>query len=178
MSGSTDKATPPLLYVLRHAKSSWDDPGLSDHDRPLAPRGRKAAKVVGRHLEEAGIRPELVLCSSARRARETYELVQPVGELLIEPALYGASADEVIERVREVPDSTDAVMVIGHNPALQMAVLSLVSSRQGGDARAFQQLREKFPTCALATVRVTGSWPRLGPSGGELVGLVRPADLG
>jgi hypothetical protein len=61
------------LYLLRHAKSSWEDVGLADHDRPLAPRGRRAAKAIGRHLRDSGIEPELVLCSSARRAQETLE---------------------------------------------------------------------------------------------------------
>lgn len=172
-----------LLYVLRHAKSSWKEPGLQDHERSLAPRGRKAAQALGRYLEQGGIRPSLVLCSSARRARETYELVNPGGELEIEPALYGAGADEVIERVREVPESTHSAMVIGHNPALQLAVLWLVSmplkaqERGRTESVELRSVREKFPTCALAAVRFSGPWRRLGPGRGELVGLVRPTDI-
>ncbi|MBV9338789.1 MAG: histidine phosphatase family protein, partial [Solirubrobacterales bacterium] len=69
------------LYVLRHAKSSWDDPMLDDHDRPLAPRGRKAAKLIGEHIQKAGIEPDQVLCSSSRRTRETLDAVAPGGEI-------------------------------------------------------------------------------------------------
>lgn len=182
MPEAADEST-HLLYVLRHAKSSWKEPGLQDHERPLAPRGRKAAQALGRYLEQVGIQPSLVLCSSARRARETYEQVNPGGELEVEPALYGAGADEVIGRVRVVPESTSSVMVIGHNPALQLAVLCLVSmppvaqDRDRAESVELRSVREKFPTCALATVRFGGPWRRLGPGRCELVGVVRPADV-
>ncbi len=116
-----------LLHVLRHAKSSWEEPGLEDHDRPLAPRGRKAAAAVSRYLKEATISPSLVLCSSAKRALQTYEGVRPSGELLVETGLYAATAGEVIERLRDVPESTDSTMVIGHNPTMQLLVVWLAS---------------------------------------------------
>jgi phosphohistidine phosphatase len=172
-----------LLYVLRHAKSSWKEPGLEDHERPLAPRGRKAAGALAHYLREAAIAPSLVLCSSARRTRETYEGVRPSGELLVEPALYDATAGEVIERLREVPESTDAAMVIGHNPTMQLLVLWLASphfSPAGGagtDSRELEEVREKFPTCALATLRFACPWRELAPGGAKLSALVRPADL-
>jgi phosphohistidine phosphatase len=172
-----------VLYVLRHAKSSWKEPGLEDHERPLAPRGRKAAATLARNLREAGIEPSLVLCSSARRARETYDGVKPSGELLVEPELYGASAGEVIERLRQLPESTGSAMVIGHNPTVQLLVLWLASphfspeeSEPAGSAE-LEAVREKFPTCALATLAFESSWRELGPGGAELTGLVRPADL-
>lgn len=177
-----ESAGQPLhqLHVLRHAKSSWEEPGLEDHDRPLAPRGRKAAAAVSRYLEEETIRPSLVLCSSAKRALETYEGVTPSGELLVEPALYGATADEVIERLRDVPESTPSTMVIGHNPTMQLLVVWLASgalSPGGTNSPQLEQVREKFPTCALATLHFTGPWGELGPGRAELTGLVRPADL-
>ena len=90
------------LLLLRHAKSSWDDPSLADHDRPLAPRGRKAAKRIGAHLRRENSSVALVLCSSATRARETLDLVAPPGEIRFEPELYGATAAELIERLRRV----------------------------------------------------------------------------
>jgi phosphohistidine phosphatase len=172
-----------VLYVLRHAKSSWKEPGLEDHERPLAPRGRKAATALGRHLHEAAIEPSLVLCSSARRARETYKEVTPSGELLVEPPLYAATAGEVIERLRQVPESTPSAMVIGHNPTVQLLVLWLASPRFSpqGSARTgspeLEDVREKFPTCALATLTFGGPWRELGPGGAELTALVRPAEL-
>ena len=173
-----------LLYVLRHAKSSWEEPGLEDHDRPLAPRGRRAAADMARHLKDAEIRPSMVLCSSALRARETYERVKPTGELLVEPDLYGATAGEVIERLRELPEAADTAMVIGHNPTMQLLVVWLASSNLSperttrADSLQLEQVREKFPTCALATLAFERRWRELAPGRAELRGLVRPADLG
>ncbi len=88
------------LFVLRHAKSSWDDPELVDHDRPLAPRGQRAAKLLADYMRRERIRPALVLCSSARRTIETYEGVRPSGELSIETGLYDAGGDELLGRLR------------------------------------------------------------------------------
>src|SRR5437764_6878294 len=136
------------LYVLRHAKSSWDDPAASDHDRPLAPRGRKAAKATARHLREQRVEPELVLCSTARRARQTLERIEPsLGRraVHVERELYGASADELLERLRAVDDAVGSVMLIGHNPGLEDLILAL--------ARPSPRRREveaKYPTAALA----------------------------
>jgi phosphohistidine phosphatase len=156
------------LYLLRHAKSSWEEPGLSDHDRPLAPRGRRAAKAIGRHLRDHGIEPELVLCSSAVRARQTLERIGLEGR--IEPELYGAGAEELLARLHAVPASVRSVMLIGHNPDLQELALLLAS-----DAR---ELEAKFPTGALATLTFGGhDWGALGPGTAELSGFVRPRDL-
>jgi phosphohistidine phosphatase len=172
-----------LLYVLRHAKSSWEEPGLEDHERPLAPRGRKAAAALARHLGEVGIEPSLVLCSSALRARETYDRVRPSGELSVEPQLYGATAGEVIERLRQVPESTGSAMVIGHNPTVQLLVMWLASPHFSpkGSVRVgspeLESVREKFPTCALATLAFGCPWRELGPGAAELTGLVGPAGL-
>src|ERR1044071_581082 len=101
------------LYLLRHAKSSWDDESLADHDRPLSGRGRRAADAIGRHLRAEGIEPELVLCSSAARARETLARIGLTGD--VERDLYGASATELLARVRELPRSLESVLMIGHN---------------------------------------------------------------
>src|SRR5919108_5777471 len=96
-----------FIYLLRHAKSSWDT-GEPDHERPLAPRGRRAAKAMRRHLRAQRIEPELVLCSTARRARETLERIEPAlggSDVLVERELYGASRGELLERLRSVPDA-------------------------------------------------------------------------
>jgi phosphohistidine phosphatase len=163
------------LYLLRHAKSSWKQPELADRDRPLAGRGRRAAKAIGRHLREAGIDPELVLCSPARRARETLERIEPAlgrGAVRVEPALYGASAGELLTLLREVPDAVGSVMLIGHNPA--MAGLALDLAGRGSD---LARLEQKFPTAALATLQFAGSWRELKDGGAELVGFVTPKEL-
>lgn len=160
------------LFLLRHAKSSWENEDLADHDRPLAGRGRKAAKRIGKHLRSEGIHPALVLCSSARRARETLERVGPDGEVRIESELYGASASELLERLRRVPDATESVMLIGHNPAIQELALELAD-----DGDRLQDVERKFPTCALATLAAPGGWSELRPGSAELVGFVRPKEL-
>lgn len=159
------------LLLLRHAKSSWDDPALADHDRPLAPRGRKAAKLIGAYLRDRRTSVSLVLCSSAARTRETLELVRPGGEIAIEPGLYGASADELLARLRRVPEEVESVMLIGHNPAVHELAIRLASDSG--------ELREgKFPTGALATFAVPGSWEELDRGKTELLAFVKARELG
>src|ERR671923_1158092 len=135
------------LFLLRHAKSSWKDEGLADRDRPLAGRGRRAAKVMARHLQEEKISPALVLCSPARRTRETLEAVSPSGEVRIEDELYGASEAELLERLRRVPEAIESVMLIGHNPAIEELALGLASRGE-----RLEDVERKFPTGALATL--------------------------
>jgi phosphohistidine phosphatase len=159
------------LFLLRHAKSSWDDPSLADYDRPLAPRGRKAAKRIRAHLRHEQIRVALVLCSSARRAHETLDLVAPPGEIRIEQELYGAPADELLERLRRVSDAADAVMLIGHEPAIRDLAVCLI----GGGSELTER---KFPTAALATLTFTGPWSTLEPEHAELAAFVTPRELG
>lgn len=186
------------LFVLRHAKSSWDQPGLDDHDRPLAPRGVRASELLSAHLRREQIQPALILCSSARRARETLELavLGPDGgdgprtsaEVQIEPALYTATASELIERLRRVPPGTSSVMLIGHNPALHTLVATLArpedppppAREQGASAPdgRLDAVRDKFPTGALAALAFTGAWSQLRPGCAELSDFVRPRDLG
>jgi phosphohistidine phosphatase len=161
-----------VLHIARHAKSSWEDQDLPDHDRPLAPRGRKAAKRMAKHLRDEGISPSLVLCSSARRTRETLERVEPGGDVRVERELYGASASELLDRLRRVPDEIQSVMLIGHNPAVQELALKLAAD---GDRLA--DVERKFPTCALATLSVRGRWGELEAGAAELVAFVRPKDL-
>jgi phosphohistidine phosphatase len=163
-------AEPKRLLLLRHAKSSWDDPTLADHDRPLAERGRKAAQLIGAYLHRERIPVSLVLCSSARRARETLELVDPPGDVQIEQELYGASADQLLERVRQLPETSDSVMLIGHNPAMQGLAVDLA-----GDGRELAE--QKFPTGALAMIRFVGPWRDLRAGAGELAGFVKPREL-
>jgi phosphohistidine phosphatase len=164
------------LYLLRHAKSSWDDPTLADHDRPLAPRGRRAAKVMAKHLGRKGIAPELVLCSPSRRTRQTLTRIAPSmgksADVQFEPGLYAASAPVLLEVLHEVPDEVESVMLIGHNPGIQDLALSL--ARAGSKSA---RVRSKFPTAALATLEHNGSWRELAPGSAELVSFVKPKEL-
>jgi phosphohistidine phosphatase len=161
------------LYLLRHAKSRWDDPGCPDSQRRLAPRGVRDARRVAKHLRGLGVAPELVLCSSAVRTRETLELVLPAlgaAPVRFEDELYGAASEVLLERLRTLPEEIGSVLMIGHNPGLQDLALTLVSS-EADRAR----LAAKFPTAALATLAVP-SW-RLDPGDAELVDYVVPKQL-
>jgi phosphohistidine phosphatase len=164
------------LYLLRHAKSSSDDSGLADHDRSLAPRGRRATKVLAAHLHREGIKPELLLCSSARRARETLEGIAPaLGDdvsVQVVRELYGASDRDLLERLQAIPDGARSAMLIGHNPAIQSLALNLAGS---GEDRP--RMERKYPTGALATLTFSGSWRELEPHAARLDGFVKPKDL-
>ena len=167
------------LYLLRHAKSSWDDPRLPDYERPLSGRGRRAAGLIATHLERHAIRPSLVLCSSARRTRETLDAIRTAlgqnAEVLVEDELYGADAGQLVARLGRCPPGARSVMVIAHNPGLEDLAHQLAGD---GDERALRQLRAKYPTGALATLDVgEHPWQDLAPGQAYLVGLVTPKDL-
>jgi len=176
MSVQSEDSPTKRLYLLRHAKSSWKDTSLSDHDRPLAGRGRRAAKAIARYLREQDIQPELVVCSTARRARETLDRIEPVlgaPAVQVEDDLYAASADALLERLRSVPDDVASVMLIGHNPGLQELALDLARRSD-----TVVELEAKYPTAAVATLEVPiASWQELDRDTAELVALVRPRDL-
>jgi phosphohistidine phosphatase len=164
------------LLLLRHAKSSWDEPALDDHDRPLSARGVRAARWIASHLRERQLRPELVLSSSARRARQTLDAVQSVlddaVDVQVDDELYGASAYALVQRLRIVDASIASVMVIGHNPGLEDLAVDLAGD---GDPTALKQLHTKFPTAALAVLDLDHSeWARLGTGLGYLREIVLP----
>lgn len=167
------------LYLLRHLKSSWAVAGQPDFDRPLAPRGRKAGRAVARYLARARIRPELVLCSAARRTRSTLELVGADWtdvDACIERALYEASDKVLLERLRAVPDLVGSIMLIGHNPGLERLTMLLCAGR--GDEQGLEQIDAKFPTGALAVLEPdSASWADLGRGRCQLQTFVRPSDL-
>jgi phosphohistidine phosphatase len=163
-------------FLLRHAKSSWKEGGLADHDRPLAPRGWKAAKLLREHLRREAVAPAVVLCSSARRARETLEGIAPAlakdVPVRIERELYTASEQRLLERLRALDDDLDSVLVIGHNPALERLALTL-----SGGGEPLDALRRKYPTGALATLELAGSWSELASGSAELTDFVTPKGL-
>jgi phosphohistidine phosphatase len=166
-----------ILYVLRHAKSDWGDSSLEDFDRPLNPRGRKAAKAVGKELRKRKIKPDLVLASPAVRARQTIERVQDAygGEFNIEdePSIYGSERETLVDLIKSAPDDVHRLLIVGHNPGLQDLVVKL--SRPG---ELLDEAAEKFPTATLAEIRFdTKSWGEVAPQQGILECLVRPRDL-
>lgn len=160
------------LVLLRHAKSSWDDADLDDFDRPLAPLGERAATRMGRYLREHDVIPELVLCSSAVRTRQTLERLELPEATRIEVVddLYGAPPVVVLDRVRHVDDHIASVMVIAHNPGLHETVASLVDRRSDAPA--------EFPTAALAVLRLPiERWLDLTSGIGRLVDFMVPRSL-
>jgi phosphohistidine phosphatase len=168
------------LFILRHAKSSWDDPGLHDHQRPLAPRGRRAVQLLHTYVRVHKIEPSLVLCSSARRTQETLDGVAPAGQSVIEPELYSASAGGLLDRIRRIPADTPSAMMIGHNPAMQMLVLRLAApphTTVRDEESDLATVQRKFPTGTLATITFECEWQDLAAGAGVLTGLVRPKDL-
>ncbi len=167
------------LYVLRHAKSSWDSHALDDHDRPLGSRGLRALEVMSTYMKTCGVEPQLVLCSSSRRTRETLDGIEVGGEHLIEPALYSATCDQVLARLRELPDDVTSVMLIGHNPTVQMLVLRLSNHEGSGppDPRR-DTLKHKFPTGALATLSFDCAWGQLASGRARLEEFVTPKGFG
>ena len=166
------------LLVLRHAKSSWNNSYLADHDRPLAPRGERAAEALAAHVATIDPPPALVLCSTARRAQDTLEPVRaklPDGTaVLIEDELYGAAAPHLLDRIREIAEETASVMLVGHNPGLEDLVKGL---GREGDPDLLARVHTKFPTGALATLAFPGPWKGLAWGGATLEAFVVPADL-
>lgn len=166
------------IFLLRHAKSSWDQPELDDHDRPLAPRGSRAADRMARHVSKLRPSPTLVLCSSAVRARQTmHPAAAALGDgaaVLVEDGLYSFDAQVLLDRLRVVPEGTTAVLLVGHNPAMQDLTMRLAA---GGDAAALARARQKYPTGALAVLRTDGAWRSLGDGRATLLGFAAPRDL-
>lgn len=167
------------IFLLRHAKSSWKDPGLADHDRPLAGRGRRASKLMARYLRQQGVTPALVICSSALRARQTLDRVagsgSPVaaGKVQVERGLYLASGEHLLGRLREVRERTASVMLVGHNPGME----DLARRLAGGDGVELDRLGAKFPTGALVVLELHGRWRELTEGQCRLVAFVTPGDL-
>jgi phosphohistidine phosphatase len=156
------------LMLLRHAKSDWPD--VPDHDRPLAKRGQHDAPLVGRWLRDHGYLPEIVLCSDARRTRQTWKLVaRELGgspEVRFDPRAYAASELTLLCLVRELPAACRSALLIGHNPGLVDLARSLVGP--GGQGIS-------FPTAAVAVLEFDGGWPGLASGHARLLDFTTPA---
>jgi phosphohistidine phosphatase len=163
------------LLVLRHAKSSWENPMLDDYDRPLAPRGKKAAQRVADRLRSWAVHPEVVLCSSARRAVDTWRHIEAAlavdAPIMIEDSLYGASSVALLRRLEEVSDDVGCVLLVGHNPGLE----DLATALAGAGKRSLRdELAMKFPTAALLLLSFEGGWSDLQPGSATLEQFFKP----
>jgi len=158
------------LYLLRHAKSSWDDPGLKDLDRPLNERGLKAAPRIGKYMRKEKIRPDLVLSSPALRAKQTTKLVCEgaglTGVVDFNERIYEASAHRLFEIVAGLEDRFGSAMMVGHNPGFEEFLAALTGQSQ------------RMPTAALACIELNlEKWSDIVAGCGKLKWLIRPKDL-
>ncbi|HKL77263.1 MAG TPA: histidine phosphatase family protein [Gammaproteobacteria bacterium] len=167
------------ILLLRHAKARPGDADTLDADRPLDPRGEAAATAVGGYLARAGWLPDAVLCSAARRARETLEGLwrdwphQPPA--VYEEALYAAGPADLLARLQEADPETETVLVVGHNHTIQQAALDLAG---GGNTAAYAQMKARFPTAGLALLEAdVADWSELHPGGADLRAFVGPEDV-
>lgn len=168
------------LTLLRHAKSGWDDPVARDFDRPLNPKGQRAAELMGRHMRSTRAHFDHVAASPAVRVVETLDRVEAgYGETIAptwDKRLYLASAATLLEAIRELPDSAATVLMSGHNPGLEELVLLLVPDREGDSLR--DDVERKFPTASVAVLELAiDAWEDVRPGCATLARFVRPRDL-
>lgn len=164
------------LHLMRHAKAV-DDRGSADRDRALADRGHKDARKMGRFLQEQGVAPDLILCSAAKRTRETYEAVReffPKTEVWFEEKLYMAEESDIADAIAAVAPGIKEILLIGHNPGIHRFAAD--KARKGKD-RLIDELSTGFPTATVAslTFNIT-DWDEIGRKGGELIRLRSPED--
>jgi len=166
--------------LLRHAKSSWAETGQADRDRPLNERGKRSAAAVGRYMASHGLVPQLVLCSPARRARETWTLA--AGELkespavLVAPEIYDfGDGKALMECLRHKAGAAQSVLLVGHNPSIAGLAKTLIGT---GSDKLRERLEEKYPTAALAVISFDlANWGSLAAGSGTLLRFVRPRDI-
>lgn len=163
------------LALLRHAKSSWENPDSSDFDRPLNARGLHAAPEAGRHLRGLSFAPSLILCSPAARTRETLDLALPEmrlaapPEIVFDDKLYLAPPAEMLDRLRKADAKHLSVLMVGHNPGMHNLADALAGPGPEASEALNERLSEKFPTAAIAVFTFNKkSWRDVGPRTGRL----------
>ncbi|MBB2962976.1 SixA phosphatase family protein [Methylobacterium sp. R2-1] len=165
------------LLLLRHAKSAYPQ-GVGDIDRPLNPRGREAAPLMGAYIAREALTPDHVMVSPARRTQETWEGARaelPETPMETIPSIYEAPAGRILDVIRTAPAEAKSLLVIGHNPGLGDLALRLVGE---GPKELQKDLREKFPTAALAVLEFDAEgWEDIATGAGRLLRFVRPRQL-
>jgi phosphohistidine phosphatase len=167
------------LTLLRHAKSGWDDPVARDYDRPLNPRGRRAAATMGRHFRELGLTFDRVVASPAVRAAETVvEVEHGLGQTLAaawDRRLYLAAPTTLLDVVHECDAAAGSLLLVGHNPGLEELTMLLVPE---GDGALRDAVEEKYPTATLAEMTFdTDDWGAVRAGSGRLTRFIRPRDV-
>lgn len=166
------------LTLLRHAKSAWDDPVARDFDRPLNPRGRRAARTIGREMSRLGLTFDVILASPAQRVVETLAEVSqtfPMDAPKYDKRIYLASTAALIDLVRESEVSVERLLLVGHNPGLESLALTLINA-QPSTLRT--ELEAKYPTGTLAEIELPITrWADIDEESGTLTRFIRPRDL-
>jgi phosphohistidine phosphatase len=155
------------LLLMRHAKSDYP-PGVVDHERPLAPRGMREARLAGEWLRSSVPLIDAVLCSTASRTRETLSRTGLDAPVTFAERLYDAVPGTVIDEIRRVDDEVATLLVIGHEPAMSNVALGLAGA-PGSSQAAAERISTKFPTSAVAVLRTDVPWRDLAPGGAVLV---------
>jgi len=165
------------LYLLRHAKAVPAEDGAADRDRPLEPRGRRAAQAIGAWIGQHDILPDLVLCSPSLRTRQTLDIVTPgfdrPPKIALDDGLYLAAADRLLARLRRVPASAERVLLVGHNPGLHELTLFLAESPAG----PLLARLGGFPAGVLVRFNVGVPWEALGRRTARLASVINPKEL-
>jgi phosphohistidine phosphatase len=179
MWNESDSAVMLRLMLLRHAKSSCSSPGMQDAARPLNGRGEAAARLMGGYMARHSLVPDRVLCSPARRTRESWAGIAakwPADmDVVFDQRLYEATPQTVLSIVRDQDDAARTLLVIGHNPGLQEAAELLIAA---GDVELRERLREKFPTAALAVIDFTiDKWSSIHERSGRLDRYITPRSI-
>ena len=167
------------LLLLRHAKSSWDDPQMPDHARPLNLRGQQAAGAMAREMRRLGLLPDFVMVSSARRTLQTLAALEPWdAPPVVEPmdALYLAEAEDMLEALQRAPAAARSIMLVGHNPGLRNLAMMLAGAHAAADKQV-QRVASGYPSGALAEFSVVTPWRDLCEGGGRLVRFLLPGDV-
>jgi phosphohistidine phosphatase len=170
---------PRRLLLLRHAKSAWPD--VPDSERPLSDRGRRDAPAIGRWLQSSGYVPDVVLCSTANRTRETWDLLAPeldaAPPVRYEQRIYEASALSLLHLLREAGNGYRTVLLIGHNPGIAELAVGIAQMIDGPAGEPLERVRAKFPTAAVAVLDFEGEWADLTPGEVRMTDFTVPREV-
>lgn len=171
------------LFILRHAKSSWNDEIFDDFERTLNQRGKKNAQLMGQYFVSRAVQPDIVYCSKAKRCRATLKHLlsqgfSPLDQLYLND-LYLATSEEVLGIIKNTPGTVNSLMIIGHNPGLETLILKLCKDKTAPD---YLSIKEKYPTAGFVHIKFeldTGSlsWSNLAPNSGTLYCYQTPKQL-
>ena len=167
------------IFLLRHAKSSWQNHNLDDFDRPLSDRGIKACKKIGKYLKKKNISPDIVYCSTAVRAKQTWELVNRIVEkkenVLFKKNLYMSDLSNFIEIIKKTKKKFKSLMIVSHNPGIEYLALELSKDKNN---EVYKKIYNKYPTGALVIIKYNiDKWNKVDLKKGSLYKFIKPKEL-